>query len=104
MPDESRHESADLQDYSVQEPADSLTGSPGEAGDNPLDRGVVPPDRWSAGHGTRAVRSDGSAPSRSSDSFEGRVELADRALVTPLGRFRKAVLRRNPCLFAENVC
>ena len=25
MPDESRHESADLEDYSVQEPADSLT-------------------------------------------------------------------------------
>jgi len=49
MPDESRHESADLGDYSVQEPADSLTGEPGEAGDDPLDRGVIPPERWSAG-------------------------------------------------------
>ena len=49
MPDESRHESADLEDYSVQEPADSLTGEPGEAGDDPLERGVVPPERWSAG-------------------------------------------------------
>jgi Family of unknown function (DUF5709) len=49
MPDESRHESADLQDYSIQEPADSLTGEPGEAGDDPLDRGVIPPERWSAG-------------------------------------------------------
>ena len=49
MPDESRHESADLDDYSVQEPADSLTGEPGEAGDDPLDRGVIPPERWSAG-------------------------------------------------------
>jgi hypothetical protein len=49
MPDETRHESADLQDYSVQEPADSLTGEPGEAGDDPLDRGVIPPERWSAG-------------------------------------------------------
>ncbi len=49
MPDESRHESADLTDYSVQEPADSLTGEPGEAGDDPLDRGVIPPERWSAG-------------------------------------------------------
>jgi len=49
MPDESRHESADLQDYSVQEPADSLTGTPGEAGDDPLDRGIAPPERWSAG-------------------------------------------------------
>ena len=49
MPDEGRHESADLEDYSVQEPADSLIGEPGEAGDDPLDRGVIPPERWSAG-------------------------------------------------------
>ena len=49
MPDENRHESADLEDYSVQEPADSLTGEPGETGDDPLDRGVIPPERWSAG-------------------------------------------------------
>ncbi len=49
MPDETRHESADLEDYSVQEPADSLTGEPGAPGDDPLDRGVAPPERWSAG-------------------------------------------------------
>jgi len=49
MPDETRHESSDLTDYSVQEPADSLTGEPGEPGDDPLDRGVAPPERWSAG-------------------------------------------------------
>ena len=48
VPDEKRHESADLDDYSVQEPADSLTGEPGESGDDPLDRGVAPPERWSA--------------------------------------------------------
>ncbi len=48
MPDEARHESADLEDYSVQEPADSLTGEPGEPGSDPLDRGVAPPERWSA--------------------------------------------------------
>ena len=48
MPDEARHESADLDDYSVQEPADSLTGEPGEPGDDPLDRGVAPPERWSS--------------------------------------------------------
>jgi len=47
MSEERRHESADLADYSVQEPADSLTGEPGEPGDNPLDRGVAPPERWS---------------------------------------------------------
>jgi len=49
MPDETRHESADLTDYSVQEPADSLIGEPGEPGDDPLDRGVAAPERWSAG-------------------------------------------------------
>ena len=46
MPDERRHESSDLEDYDVQEPADSLIGDPGY---DPLDRGVAPPERWSAG-------------------------------------------------------
>jgi hypothetical protein len=44
LPDETRHESADLTDYSVQEPVDSLTGGPG---DDPTERGVAPPERWS---------------------------------------------------------
>jgi Family of unknown function (DUF5709) len=44
LPDETRHESADLTDYSVQEPVDSLTGGPG---DDPTARGVAPPERWS---------------------------------------------------------
>jgi hypothetical protein len=47
MPDETPHESADLEDYEVQDPADSLTGQPGR--DDPQDRGVAPPQRWSAG-------------------------------------------------------
>jgi Family of unknown function (DUF5709) len=46
LPDETRHESADLTDYSVQEPIDSLTGGPG---DDPTERGVAPPERWSEG-------------------------------------------------------
>ena len=46
MPDESRHESSDLDDYEVQEPSDSLSPDPGY---DPLDRGVAPPERWSAG-------------------------------------------------------
>ena len=46
MPDEIRHESEDLQDYQVQDSTDTLSGAPG---DDPLDRGVVPPERWSAG-------------------------------------------------------
>jgi hypothetical protein len=53
MPDERRHESADLEDYDVQDGSDSLDGDPG---DDPLDRGVVPPERWSAAmrYGTTA--------------------------------------------------
>ena len=46
MPDETRHESEDLKDYQVQDSTDTLDGPPG---DDPLDRGVVPPERWSAG-------------------------------------------------------
>jgi hypothetical protein len=46
MPDETRHESADLEDYEVQDASDTLEGNPG---DDPLDRGVIPPERWSAG-------------------------------------------------------
>ena len=45
MPDERRHESADLQDYEVEDASDTLDGNPG---DDPLDRGVVAPERWSA--------------------------------------------------------
>src|ERR1051326_5074830 len=45
MPEQRRPESADLTDYEVQDASDSLDGNPG---DDPLDRGVVPPQRWSA--------------------------------------------------------
>ena len=48
MPDEKRHESADLEDYQVLDSTDTLDGAPG---DDPLDRGVVTPERWSAGVG-----------------------------------------------------
>jgi Family of unknown function (DUF5709) len=59
MPDERQHESSDLDDYEVQDPNDSLSGDPGY---DPLDRGVAPPERWSAGmrYGTTAdEQSDG---------------------------------------------
>jgi len=45
MPDERQHESADLSDYQTLDSNDTLDGAPG---DDPLDRGVVPPERWSA--------------------------------------------------------
>ena len=46
MPDSRNHESQDLEDYEVLDANDTLDGNPG---DDPLDRGVVAPDRWSAG-------------------------------------------------------
>jgi hypothetical protein len=42
---ERRPESADLTDYETLDGSDTLDGDPG---DDPLDRGVVPPERWSA--------------------------------------------------------
>jgi hypothetical protein len=45
MQDERRHESADLEDYEVLDSTDTLDGAPG---DDPLDRGVATPERWSA--------------------------------------------------------
>lgn len=45
MPDQRRHESADLEDYEVLDATDTLDGAPG---DDPLDRGVATPERWSA--------------------------------------------------------
>jgi len=45
MPAERRHRSADLTDYEVLDSLDTLTGAPG---DDPLDRSVALPERWSA--------------------------------------------------------
>jgi hypothetical protein len=45
MPEQRRPESADLTDYEVLDASDTLTGDPG---DDPLDRGVAAPQRWSA--------------------------------------------------------
>ncbi len=46
MPDENRHESNDLEDFETEDAFDTLDG---ELGDDPLDAGVIPPQRWSAG-------------------------------------------------------
>jgi Family of unknown function (DUF5709) len=46
MPDFRKHESDDLGDYEVLDASDTLDGDPE---DDPLDRGVVAPVRWSAG-------------------------------------------------------
>jgi Family of unknown function (DUF5709) len=57
MPDETRHESADLEDFETKDAYDTLDGQPG---DDPLDRGVAPPERWSAAirYGTTADEQD----------------------------------------------
>jgi len=46
MPAERRQRSQDLVDYEVLDSADTLAGAPG---DDPLDRGLATPERWSAG-------------------------------------------------------
>ena len=54
MPERRRPESADLTDYEVLDASDTLDGDPG---DDPLDRGVAAPQRWSAAirHGATAA-------------------------------------------------
>jgi len=42
---ENQHESADLEDYEVEDTTDTLDGDPG---DDPLDRGVIPPQHWTS--------------------------------------------------------
>jgi len=44
MPEQRRPESADLTDYEVLDASDTLDGDPG---DDPLDRGIATPQRWS---------------------------------------------------------
>jgi hypothetical protein len=48
MTEQPRYESSDLGDYEVDDAYDTLDGAPG---DDPLDQGVTPPQRWS-----RAIR------------------------------------------------
>jgi Family of unknown function (DUF5709) len=45
MPDETRHESADLEDIETRDASETLVGN---IGDDPLDTGVAAPERWSA--------------------------------------------------------
>jgi hypothetical protein len=54
MPDDDRYDPSsdidenDLEDDGTLDASDTLDGDPG---DDPLDQGIVPPDRWSAGEG-----------------------------------------------------
>ena len=53
MTDETRHESTDIDDLEVRDAYDTLDG---DVGDDPLDRGVITPERWSSAirYGTTA--------------------------------------------------
>jgi len=53
MPDETRHESTDIDDLEVRDTYDTLDG---DVGDDPLDTGVITPERWSTAirYGTTA--------------------------------------------------
>jgi Family of unknown function (DUF5709) len=53
MTDETRHESTDIDDLEVRDAYDTLDGNPG---DDPLDTGVITPERWSSAirYGTTA--------------------------------------------------
>jgi len=61
MPEQRRPESADLTDYEVLDASDTLDGNPG---DDPLDRGVAAPQRWSAAirHGSTAAEQQAGEP------------------------------------------
>src|ERR1700733_8924801 len=78
MPDERRHESSDLDDYEVQEPSDSLSPDPGY---DPLDRGVAPPERWSAGM-RNGVTADEQADGETLDELLAEEEPDDTADLT----------------------
>lgn len=54
---ENQHESADLEDYEIEDASDTLDGDPG---DDPLDRGVIPPQHWSTAsrYGTTAAEEE----------------------------------------------
>ncbi|NDU72121.1 hypothetical protein GWI34_05705 [Actinomadura sp. DSM 109109] len=69
MPRAGRHESEDLKDYEVLDAGDTLDGPPG---DDPLDRGVVPPQRWSAAiaYGTTASEQEAGSLGRLSAAEE----------------------------------
>ena len=53
MTDETRHESTDIDDLETRDAYDTLDGDPG---DDPLDTGVITPERWSSAirYGTTA--------------------------------------------------
>ncbi len=53
MTDETRHESTDIDDLEVRDAYDTLDG---DVGDDPLDSGVITPERWSSAirYGTTA--------------------------------------------------
>jgi hypothetical protein len=76
---ERQHESEDLEDYEVLDSSDTLAGPPG---DDPLDRGVATPERWSA-----PIRSGGTADEQSEGESLDEL-LAEEEPDVDAGRYR----------------
>ena len=97
MSDEEKRESADLTDYQVLDSSDTLDGAPG---DDPLDRGVATPERWSAA--IRISRAEGDRESLDELLYEEEpdvgaddepaddIEGDENATEADMGRYRQA--------------
>ena len=70
MTEQNPHESEDLEDYEVEDAEDTLIGA--DLADDPLDRGVVPPERW-----TGAIRSGDGPESLDELLAEEEPDIAD---------------------------
>ena len=83
MPEQRRPESADLTDYEVLDASDTLDGDPG---DDPLDRGVAAPQRWSAAirYGSTAEEQE-NGESLDQLLAEEEPDVADEADDEPIG-------------------
>jgi hypothetical protein len=84
MPEQRRPESADLTDYEVLDASDTLDGDPG---DDPLDRGVAAPQRWSNAirHGGVTASEQQSGESLDQLLAEEEPDVADEAGEEPFG-------------------
>lgn len=96
MSDEGKRESADLTDYQVLDSSDTLEGAPG---DDPLDRGVVTPDRWSAANRLSRTQDGGESldellaeeePESAGDGDSDDVQGDENATEEDIGRLQSA--------------
>ena len=71
MPDDDAYEQDDIEDDGVLDASDTLAGDPG---DDPLDQGYLPADRWSAGvHSLRPSAGGGPSHAERRDRKIGKI-------------------------------